>query len=146
MLSGSSNIKGDTNALHFARDCRAVLYRVRRRLFVSDASQRRHLLLKLSRHQQTIDVGRWRSHARQTRRPATRKAKEGAAARKNPPPWSETRFVARPRIGPTRSFDLHPDGNRFALARATQTEAKEDTLTFFFNFIDELRRAETRPI
>jgi hypothetical protein len=36
MLNGS-NIKGDTNALHFARDRRAVLYCVRRRLFVSDA-------------------------------------------------------------------------------------------------------------
>ena len=57
-----------------------------------------------------------------------------------PRPWSETRFVTRPRTGPTRSFDLHPDGNRFALARETQTEAKQDKLTFFFNFFAELRR------
>ena len=61
-----------------------------------------------------------------------------------PRPWSETRFVARPRNGPIRSFDLHPDGNRFALARETQTEAKQDKLTFFFNFFDELRRVAPR--
>ena len=61
-----------------------------------------------------------------------------------PRPWSETRFVARPRTGPTRSFDLHPDGNRFALARETEAEAKQDKLEFFFNFFDELRRVATR--
>ena len=48
--------------------------------------------------------------------------------------------MARPRIGPTRSFDLHPDGNRFALAKETRTEPKQDKLEFFFNFFDELRR------
>ena len=37
MLNGSSNIKGDSNALHFARDRCAVLYCVRQRLLVSDA-------------------------------------------------------------------------------------------------------------
>ena len=47
--------------------------------------------------------------------------------------------MARPRTGPTRSFDLHPDGNRFALARETQTASKQDKLSFFFNFFDELR-------
>ena len=57
-----------------------------------------------------------------------------------PRPWSKTRFVARPRTGPIRSFDLHPDGNRFALARETQAEAKQDKLVFFFNFFEELRR------
>jgi len=57
-----------------------------------------------------------------------------------PRPWSETRFVVRPRSGPTRSFDLHPDGNRFALATETQTQTKQDKLAFFFNFFDELRR------
>jgi serine/threonine-protein kinase len=56
--------------------------------------------------------------------------------------WSESRFVVRQRRGPTRSFDLHPDGNRFALARVTetQTEVKSDKLVFIFNFFDELRR------
>jgi len=59
-------------------------------------------------------------------------------------PSSETRFVARPRTGFIRSFDLHPDGNRFALARETQVEAKQDKLEFFFNFFDELRRVASQ--
>jgi hypothetical protein len=46
--------------------------------------------------------------------------------------------VARPRL---RSFDLHPDGDRFALAVAPDTPAaKQDKVTFIFNFFDELRR------
>ena len=61
-----------------------------------------------------------------------------------PRPWPEGRFVARPRIGPTRSLDLHPDGNRFALAKLpeTQGETKPDKLVF--NFFDELRRIAPR--
>jgi hypothetical protein len=55
-------------------------------------------------------------------------------------PWSEGRFVARPRTGPTRSFNLHPDGDRFALANEIQAEPKRDKLVFIFNFFDELRR------
>ncbi len=41
-----------------------------------------------------------------------------------------------------RSFDLHPDGERFALAPVTETQtaAKQDKLVFIFNFFDELRR------
>ncbi len=56
--------------------------------------------------------------------------------------WAEGRFVARPRTGPTRSFDLHPDGKRFALATQSQRESeeKQDRISFFFNFFDELRR------
>lgn len=63
-----------------------------------------------------------------------------------PRPWSEGRFVIRQRIGPTRSFDLHPDGNRFALAKLpeTQAEAEQDKLVFIFNFFDELRRIAPR--
>ena len=57
--------------------------------------------------------------------------------------WSEGRFT--PRDGPTattRNFDLHPDGDRFALAALTETEAnaKQDKVVFIFNFFDELRR------
>jgi hypothetical protein len=37
-------------------------------------------------------------------------------------------------------FDLHPDGQRFALTAPTQTGAKQDHLTFIFNCFDELRR------
>ena len=52
--------------------------------------------------------------------------------------WSEARFITRPR---QRSFDLHPDGNRFAIAAVTETQAvKEDKVVFIFNFFDELRR------
>jgi serine/threonine-protein kinase len=56
--------------------------------------------------------------------------------------WSEGRFVARQRQGPNRSFDLHPDGERVALAavQETQDTAKSDKVVFIFNFFDELRR------
>ena len=58
-----------------------------------------------------------------------------------PQPWSDTRFVARYRLGPTRSFDLHPDGNRIALAVAGNVPAaKQTSLVFVLNFFDELRR------
>ena len=52
---------------------------------------------------------------------------------------SEARFMARPR---QRGFDLHPDGERVAVAAVpeTQTAAKQDRLVFIFNFFDELRR------
>ncbi|MDO8679764.1 MAG: protein kinase [Acidobacteriota bacterium] len=52
--------------------------------------------------------------------------------------WSEGRHVVR---GLTRMFDLHPDGERVALAPAAQTSGvKQDHVTFLFNFFDELRR------
>src|SRR5262245_29257316 len=55
------------------------------------------------------------------------------------------RFWSQGRVTPTlrnRSLDLHPDGERLALAAApeTQTSAKQDKLVFIFNFFDELRR------
>jgi hypothetical protein len=37
-------------------------------------------------------------------------------------------------------FDLHPDGERFAITAQTQTGAKQDKIVFLFNFFDELRR------
>ena len=65
------------------------------------------------------------------------------------PPGEATDMVRDPFRGAStdwtrRSFDLHPDGNRFALARETQTEAKQDKLLFFFNFFDELHRVAPR--
>ena len=60
-----------------------------------------------------------------------------------PRPWSEARFIARPGpVGMARSFDLHPDGERIALAKAPdrETAAKQDKVVFIFNFFDELRR------
>jgi hypothetical protein len=52
--------------------------------------------------------------------------------------WSERRFMTRP----GRAFDLHPDGERFALAAVpeNQTAVKQDKLVFIFNFFDELKR------
>jgi len=56
--------------------------------------------------------------------------------------WSDKPFVPRQRTGPNRSFDLHPDGNRFAMAAVldTRAEVKQDKVIFVFNFFDELRR------
>ena len=53
--------------------------------------------------------------------------------------WSETPFASRPRQYPV---DLHPDGDRFALAPApdAQAEPKQDKVVFIFNFFDELKR------
>jgi len=41
-----------------------------------------------------------------------------------------------------RSFSLHPDGDRFALAASPETDvsAKQNKVVFIFNFFDELRR------
>ena len=52
--------------------------------------------------------------------------------------WSTGRFEWR---GPNRAFDLHPDGERFALAAPAQASpgAKTDHVTFIFNFFDDLR-------
>ena len=40
------------------------------------------------------------------------------------------------------TFDLHPDGERFALAilEPTRGDEKQDHVTFVFNFFDEMRR------
>ena len=49
------------------------------------------------------------------------------------------RFVVR---GETRMFDLHPDGDRFALAPVFETPVavKQETIVFTFNFLEELQR------
>ena len=53
--------------------------------------------------------------------------------------WSSERFALRVR---QRSIDLHPDGDRFALAAvpAEAAAARQDKVVFIFNFFDELRR------
>jgi hypothetical protein len=43
-------------------------------------------------------------------------------------------------VGEIRMFDLHPDGERFAVAPVLAAGSKADHLTFVFNFFDELRR------
>jgi len=59
--------------------------------------------------------------------------------------WSETPFMRRPRQA---SIDLHPDGDRFAVATVpqAQTRATQNKVVLVFNFFDELRRiAPTTP-
>jgi len=66
-------------------------------------------------------------------------AVEGESFRADKPRvWSERRFTQRG----LRNFNLHPDGERFALAAAPENESavKQDKLVFIFNFFDELRR------
>ena len=52
-----------------------------------------------------------------------------------PRPWSDKRIEPR-------GFDLHPDGERFALSVApdAQSDAGQANVVFIFNFFDELRR------
>jgi len=63
-------------------------------------------------------------------------AKGDSFVAEKPRLWSDRRYVQR------RSLDLHPDGERFALAPAVPrpSDAKDDHVTFIFNFFDELRR------
>jgi eukaryotic-like serine/threonine-protein kinase len=52
--------------------------------------------------------------------------------------WSPVAFRPRPR---GRPYDLHPDGERFALAPNIETQvAAKDKVTFVLNFFDELKR------
>ena len=60
---------------------------------------------------------------------------------------SPAHFTARLRNTPYRSFDLHPDGERFALGNDQDAppEGNQGKVVFIFNFFDELRRiAPTR--
>jgi serine/threonine-protein kinase len=52
---------------------------------------------------------------------------------------SDRRYLPRPR---QRAFDVHPDGNRFALAvfPDSLTEVRQDKVVLVSNFFDELRR------
>ena len=52
--------------------------------------------------------------------------------------WSETPVQLRQFIG--ASFDLHPDGERVAMAPVTEATAGPTHVTLIFNFFDELRR------
>jgi Tol biopolymer transport system component len=52
--------------------------------------------------------------------------------------WSTARYRTR---GTRRMFDLHPDGQRFALAPADESEhGRQDKVILVLNFLDELRR------
>jgi dipeptidyl aminopeptidase/acylaminoacyl peptidase len=52
--------------------------------------------------------------------------------------WSETPVQLRPL--PWNSFDLHPDGERLAMAPVTEATAGPTQVTLMFSFFDELRR------
>lgn len=54
--------------------------------------------------------------------------------------WSEGAFSERG--AQVRNFDLHPDGQRFAVLNFPEihSAAKLDKVNFIFNFFDELRR------
>jgi hypothetical protein len=55
-----------------------------------------------------------------------------------PRAWSETPVQLRPDSG--ASFDLHPDGERVAMAPVAEATAGPTHVTLMFNFFDELRR------
>jgi serine/threonine-protein kinase len=55
-----------------------------------------------------------------------------------PHPWSTVRYAT---AGPTRKYAIHPDGKRVVVATPdTTAAARYDTVTFVFNFFDELKR------
>ena len=55
-----------------------------------------------------------------------------------PRPWSGVRYVTG---GPTRKYDLHPDGTRVVVGSPDATDATVyDKVTFVFNFFEELER------
>jgi eukaryotic-like serine/threonine-protein kinase len=54
--------------------------------------------------------------------------------------WSDGQFTDF-NGGAQRNFDLHPNGQGFAVLKASESpETKVDKVTFIFNFFDELRR------
>src|SRR5262249_34042956 len=58
-----------------------------------------------------------------------------------PHPWSERRLSQRPQSWP---LDIHPDGERLALAVVSERLAGDthDRIALVFNFFDELRRVD----
>jgi Tol biopolymer transport system component len=70
---------------------------------------------------------------------ATYRSQGDSFQSEKPRVWVDRRFVSRP---PGKDFDLHPDGERVAMAPAPDVDAaaKQDRVTFVFNFIDELRK------
>jgi serine/threonine-protein kinase len=64
----------------------------------------------------------------------------GSFHRETPRPWCDTRLVVT-NIG-SRTFDLHPDGKRFAIIQpvAEPADARHRSVVLVQNFFDELRR------
>jgi hypothetical protein len=70
-------------------------------------------------------------------------AAEGNSFRAEKPwQWSPGLVAGRGGIIGTRTFDVHPDGQRFAVLKVAeqQTQDKRDKVVFIQNFFDELRR------
>jgi serine/threonine protein kinase len=59
-----------------------------------------------------------------------------------PQPWPEARYATVVGFTGIRRFDLHPDGNRLALAPIRETErvTQQSRVEFILNFFEELRR------
>jgi len=70
---------------------------------------------------------------------ATYTAIGGSFGAGKPQLWSPSQFDSR---GPTSNFDVHPDGKRFAILKTPNGAGNSpvNKVTFFFNFVDELRR------
>jgi hypothetical protein len=58
-----------------------------------------------------------------------------------PQPWPEAHYASSSPVG-ARKFDLHPDGNRLALAPFGDPDrnAQQSRVELILNFFDELRR------
>jgi serine/threonine-protein kinase len=55
-----------------------------------------------------------------------------------PRQWSPSQFTAR---GPTRNFDVHPDGKRVVVMKTPDSEIPAiNKVSFIFNFFEEVRR------
>jgi serine/threonine-protein kinase len=55
-----------------------------------------------------------------------------------PQQWSPSPFTAR---GPTRNFDVHPDGKRVVVMKTPESEVPAiNKVSFIFNFFEEVRR------
>ena len=59
--------------------------------------------------------------------------------------WAEGNFVARPRTGPTRSFDLHPDGNASRSQRSLRGKARRNRTGFPSSSTSSTNCAGSRP-
>jgi serine/threonine-protein kinase len=64
-------------------------------------------------------------------------AKSGSFAADKPRLWSEKSFASR---GVVPTFDLAPDGKRFAVMMEAEDEGPRSQVTFLLNFFDEVRR------
>ena len=64
--------------------------------------------------------------------------KGDAFEHERPRAWAPVRYAT---AGPTRKYALHPDGKRVIVATPDTTgAARYDTVTFVFNFFEELKR------